>query len=93
MIFSWDSRKAANNLRKHGISFREASTAFAGPLSVTFPDEDHSNVESRFLTVGRSIRQQLLVIAHTEEGDRIRIISARQATRREQRFYEENQSQ
>jgi uncharacterized protein len=91
VIFRWDVRKAEGNLKKHGIDFREAATTFADPLSTTFPDNDHSENEHRFLTIGQSIRKRILVVAHTEEGDRIRIISARKATRREQGFYEENQ--
>ncbi len=89
MIFTWDLKKAAANLRKHGIDFREAATVFDDPLSTTFPDEDHSAAEQRFLTIGASMRRRVLVIAHTEERETIRIISARLATRREQRFYEE----
>jgi uncharacterized protein len=91
VIFTWDVRKAAANLKKHGIDFREAATIFDDPLSTTFSDVDHSESEQRFLTIGESARRRVLVVAHTEEGDTIRIISAREATRREQRFYEENQ--
>ena len=91
MIFRWHARKAAINFKKHGIDFREAATVFNDPLSVTFPDIDHSEREQRFLTIGRSVRTQLLIVSHTEDGDTIRIISARLATRREQSFYEENQ--
>ncbi|HZE81741.1 MAG TPA: BrnT family toxin [Candidatus Polarisedimenticolia bacterium] len=91
MIFRWDVRKAASNLKKHGIDFREAATIFDDPLSMTFPDPDHSDSEQRFLTIGQTIRGRALVVAHTEDSDTIRIISARQATRREQSFYEENQ--
>jgi len=93
VIFSWDVRKAAVNLKKHGIDFREAATIFADPLSTTFPDQDHSESEYRFLTIGQSIPGRILVVAHTEENDTIRIITAREATRREQSFYEENQSE
>ena len=93
MIFQWDARKAASNLKKHGIDFREAATTFADPFSTTFSDQDHSENEPRFLTIGQSIRGRILVVAHTEESDTIRIISARRATRREQNFYEENQSE
>jgi uncharacterized DUF497 family protein len=93
VIFNWDVRKATANLKKHGIDFREAATIFADPLSTTFPDQDHSEFEHRFLTVGQSIRGRILVVAHTEENDTIRIISAREATRREQSFYEENESE
>lgn len=93
MIFTWDIRKAAANLKKHGIDFREAATVFDDPLSTTFPDQDHSESELGFLTIGQSVRQRILVVAHTEEGDTIRIITPRQATRREQNFYEETQTE
>lgn len=91
MIFTWDGRKAKANLKKHGVEFNEAATVFYDPLSTTFPDEDHSRFEHRFLTIGESVRGQILVVAHTEESDTIRIISARLATRRERRFYEEEE--
>jgi uncharacterized DUF497 family protein len=68
-IFRWDPRKAAINLKKHGIDFREAATVFNDPLSVTFPDADHSEREQRFLTIGQSLRMRVLVIAHTEDSD------------------------
>ena len=87
--FAWDARKAAANLRKHGVSFAEAATAFGDPLSITIPDPDHSEDEARFLLIGRSARQHLVVVAHVERGDIIRIISARPATRRERTEYEE----
>lgn len=89
MIFSWDPPKAAANVRKHRIDFHEASTIFGDPLATTFTDMDHSSSEKRFLTVGLSEQGRLLVVSHTEEGDTIRIISARKSTRRERRFYEE----
>ena len=91
VIFKWDIRKADANLKKHGIDFREAATIFGDPLSATFPDNDHSENERRFLTIGQSIRGRILVVAHTEDSDTIRIISVRQPTRREQSFYEENE--
>ncbi|HEX4603488.1 MAG TPA: BrnT family toxin [Candidatus Angelobacter sp.] len=91
MIFIWDVRKAAANLKKHGTDFHEAATVFDDSLSTTFPDTDHSENEQRFLTIGQSVHRRVLVIAHTEEGDTIRIISARKATRRELNFYEEIQ--
>lgn len=90
MIFTWDERKNTLNRKKHGVDFREAATVFYDPLSTTFPDEDHSQAEQRFLTIGLSTAEKVLVIAHTEEGDTIRIISARPATPQERRFYEEN---
>jgi uncharacterized DUF497 family protein len=89
--FSWDARKAASNRRKHGVSFEEATTAFGDPLSLTVADPDHAAVEDRFLLLGQSDRQRLLVVAHAERGDEIRIISARPATRRERRNYEEGE--
>lgn len=87
--FTWDPAKAAANLRKHGISFMEASTAFADPLSITIPDPDHSVSEERFVLIGLSHRQHLVVVAHVQRGDLIRIINARPATRRERKTYEE----
>ena len=89
MIFTWDPRKAAANLKKHGVDFREAATIFDDVMSTTFPDEDHSDFERRFLTLGQSARGRVLVVAHTEREDEIRIISARDATKRERKFYEE----
>ncbi len=87
--FEWDETKARTNLAKHGVSFEEASTVFGDPLSLTIPDPLHSQTEERFLVLGHSFRGGLLVVAHTERGDRIRIISARRATRHERRTYEE----
>jgi uncharacterized protein len=88
--FSWDPRKAASNARKHGVSFQEAAAAFADPLSLTVVDPDHSEAESRFLLLGLSDRQRLLVVTHVErDDDLVRLISARLATRRERRQYEE----
>jgi uncharacterized protein len=92
VIFTWDPDKAAANLTKHGVDFREAATVFDDPLSTTFPDEGHSSGEHRFLTIGMSARGHLLVVAHTEEGETVRIISARPVTRRERKFYEEDES-
>lgn len=87
--FTWDPRKSAANERKHGVSFTEARSAFGDVLSITAPDPGHSHDESRFVLVGRSSRGRLLVVAHAEHGDEIRIISARPATRRERHAYEE----
>ena len=86
--FEWDADKASRNLRKHGISFEEALTAFADSLSMTVPDPD-SEAEERFLLLGLSLRARLLVVVHAERSDNIRIISARPATRQERRRYEE----
>lgn len=89
MRFSWDAKKAAANLRKHGVSFEEASTVFRDALSATGSDPDHSVEERRFVTFGNSSWKRLLVVAHTEEDDYIRIISARLVTRQERKIYEE----
>ena len=89
--FLWDHRKAGANERKHGVGFQEATTVFDDPLSVRIPDPDHSEDEQRLLLLGLSIRRQLLVVAHSERGESIRIISARRANRRERRTYEEDQ--
>jgi uncharacterized DUF497 family protein len=91
LLFTWDPRKAAANLRKHGISFPEAASAFSDPLSITIPDPDHSLNEAHFLLIGQSLRHHLVVVAHVERGDTIRIISARIASRRERRAYEESE--
>jgi uncharacterized DUF497 family protein len=87
--FTWDPQKAASNLRKHKVGFPEAATAFADPLSLTIPDPDHSVGEERFVLIGQSKRRRLVVVAHVERGNLIRIISARLATRRERKTYEE----
>ena len=89
MEIEWDSAKAASNLRKHGVSFEEASSVFYDPLAVTGADPDHSEDEERLITFGMSPAEQLLVVSHTERGEAIRIISARMATRTERRIYEE----
>ncbi|MBA3494480.1 MAG: BrnT family toxin [Gammaproteobacteria bacterium] len=88
MRFEWDRKKAERNVRKHGVSFEEAITAFYDPLAVTLEDPDHSIEELRFITFGYSAHDHLLVIAHTDRADGIRIISARTATPRERRKYE-----
>lgn len=87
--FEWDPDKAEENLRKHGVSFAEAATAFLDPLSLTVPDERDWGAELRFVLIGRSHRQRTLVVAHTERGGNIRLISARLATPRERRSYEQ----
>jgi uncharacterized DUF497 family protein len=87
--FEWDPEKAAANVRRRRVSFNEAATVLEDPLSTTFPDEAHSEGEMRFVTVGVSQRGRLLVVAHTERNETIRIISARRATRREREFYEQ----
>ena len=85
----WDARKARSNLRKHRISFEEAATVFDDPLSTTKLDPDHSASENRFLTLGLSFRHRLVLVAHTEDPDEIRIISARLPTRSERYAYED----
>jgi len=87
--FEWDPDKATKNVKKHQVSFTEASTMFSDPLSMTFFDPDHSIDENRYITVGLSHLGKLLIVAHADRGDRIRIISARKTTHRERRFYEE----
>ena len=87
--FEWDRRKASANLQIHKVSFEEAATAFADPLSLTVGDPDHSDQEDRFILLGMSFRNRLLVVVHTERGNVIRIISARKATGRERLQYEQ----
>ncbi|HTV56599.1 MAG TPA: BrnT family toxin [Terriglobia bacterium] len=89
MYFEWDSAKAAKNLRKHGVSFEEASTVFYDALAATGSDPDNSETEERMVTFGMSSVGKLLVVSHVERGEVIRIISARRATPRERRIYEE----
>jgi uncharacterized protein len=89
--FEWDPAKNRSNLAKHGIPFDEASTAFDDVLSMTIPDPLHSEHEERLILLGRSSRDRLVVVAHTETKDVVRIISARTATKRERRLYEENE--
>jgi len=89
MWFEWDPKKAATNLRKHGVSFDQAATVFQDDLSLTGDDPDHSLSEERQVTFGVSSSGRLLVVSHAERGDRIRIISARPATRSERKLYEE----
>ena len=89
--FVWDTRKAAANRRRHGVDFAEAATAFGDPLSLTVPDPDHSEHEERFILIGRSERDRLLVVVHVERAaDEIRIISARRAAPHERLQYEED---
>ncbi|OGA45827.1 MAG: hypothetical protein A3G24_20120 [Betaproteobacteria bacterium RIFCSPLOWO2_12_FULL_62_13] len=88
MRITWDPKKAAQNLRDHGVSFEEASTVFGDSLAITIPDPDHSVGEERMITMGQSNVGQLLAVSHTEEGDTIHIISARRATSHERKDYE-----
>jgi len=71
MNFEWDPRKAGINLRKHGVSFTEAGTIFGDDLAITVPDPDHSDDEDRYITIGWSDRRRLLMVSHTDRGDRI----------------------
>jgi uncharacterized DUF497 family protein len=89
--FEWDKRKATTNLRKHSVSFDEATTVFDDPLASIFDDEDHSAEEAREIIIGHSVLHRLLVVCYIErKEDVIRIFSARAATKREQTDYEEN---
>jgi uncharacterized DUF497 family protein len=91
LLFEWDPKKARQNIKMHGISFDEASTAFRDPLSITIDDPLHSKGEERLVLIGESLRGRLLVVVHTERGDSVRIISARLATNKERLRYEENE--
>jgi uncharacterized DUF497 family protein len=87
--FEWDPGKAAQNRRKHGVSFHEAAIVFGDPLALTYHDPDHSVLEQRFITVGTSNTGRLLTVAHADRGESIRIISARKTTLRERKQYEQ----
>jgi len=89
MDFDWNWKKAARNLENHKVSFEEATTVFGDPLAITFPDPDHGAGEERWLTFGLSSPGRLLVVSHTEHRLKVRLISARPATRRERKIYEE----
>lgn len=89
MEFEWDTKKARSNLQKHKVSFEEASTALSDPMAATGADPDHSIGEFRYITFGISEQGRLLVVAHTEQGEIIRIISARTASKGERKIYEE----
>ena len=91
MEFEWDPSKAITNEKKHGINFSEATTVFGDPLELTISDPVHSSGEYRFLSIGKSTAGNLLVVSYTErQKNRVRIISARNATRKEQKYYEKN---
>jgi uncharacterized DUF497 family protein len=87
--FEWDPAKSRQNRRKHRITFHEAATVFGDPLALTYPDPDHSVSESRFTTVGSSSAGRLLIVAHMDRNEKIRLISARELTSRELKYYEE----
>lgn len=89
MKFEWNLGKSESNYKKHGVSFEEAATVFDDSLSVSFPDANHSIRESRYVIIGTSRFGTLLIVAHTDNNEAIRIISARKATRIERRFYEQ----
>jgi uncharacterized DUF497 family protein len=90
VTFEWDPAKAAQNLRKHGVSFYEAATVFGDPLAITYDDPDHSIREQRFLTIGRSSVGRLLIVSHADREGNLRLVSAREATPREREHYEES---
>ena len=92
LVFQWDHEKAKQNFAKHRVSFEDASTAFADPLSITIPDPEHSRGEDRYILIGETFKGKLTVVCHTERGSRIRIISARLASMHERRTYEESKS-
>jgi uncharacterized DUF497 family protein len=92
MRFEWDESKATRNLVRHGVSFEEATTVFGDMLSDTVDDPDHSAEERRFIIIGMSEKGRMLIVAHADDGDIIRIISAREPTHRERGFYEESRS-
>ena len=89
MQFEWDAEKAASNLKKHGVSFQEAATAFGDPFSATIADPDHSEDEDRYVLLGQTYQGRLVVVVHTDREETVRIISARLASRRERKSYEQ----
>ena len=89
LSFEWDGAKARVNVGKHGVSFEEAATAFDDPFSLTIGDPEHSGEEERFILMGTTYQERLVVVVHTERGDNIRIINARFATKPERGAYEE----
>ena len=91
LIFEWDQRKAKSNIQKHNVSFEEAKTVFYNPLSKIFEDEEHSYKEKREIIIGYSSEERLIIVIFTErKQNTIRIISARTATKKEIKDYEEN---
>lgn len=89
MVYEWNAAKAKANIQKHGISFDEAAAVFLDPLALTFPDPHHSGAEEREITIGHTAEHQVVFVSHCQRGDHLRIISARKATRRERKQYEE----
>jgi uncharacterized DUF497 family protein len=92
VTYEWDTAKAAANLRKHKVSFAEAASVFLNPLALTFDDPDHSEEENREITIGVSNKERALLVSHCFRGDRLRIISARKATKMEKTQYAEKLS-
>jgi uncharacterized protein len=88
-VFEWDEVKAQQNAHKHRITFEEAVTIFSDPYLVTFPDDDHSDIEERFISIGQSNYGRILLLVHTDRGDVIRLISCRKATVAERTIYEQ----
>jgi uncharacterized DUF497 family protein len=87
--FEWDPEKERKNIRKHEVNFDEASSVFDDPMFITVLDQEHSSQEERYITIGLSNKNRLLLVAHAERNDHIRIISTRKATKNEEKFYEE----
>jgi uncharacterized protein len=90
VTFEWDLRKAAANLKKHRVDFEDAGTVFLDPLAITYPDPDHAPEDSREITIGYTMKKNLVLVSHCAREERIRIISARLAVRTERRQYEES---
>ena len=90
MKFEWNRKKAVSNVSKHGVSFEEALSVFGDPLARVFDDEEHSSEEPREIIIGHSSRARLLIVSFTAQGESVRILSARRATRTERKDYEEN---
>jgi uncharacterized protein len=91
VIYEWDPEKARDNLKKHDVSFEEATTVFTDPFALSFDDPDHSNDEKRFITIGMSDKSRIIFLAHADGAeDQIRIISARKATKTEAHDYQES---
>jgi uncharacterized DUF497 family protein len=88
--FEWDEEKAKANLKKHRVSFEEATTIFIDPFSITIPDPDHSMDEQRYIDIGTSDKSHVVVVVYTERGSNIRIINCRKATASERKLYEED---
>jgi uncharacterized protein len=91
VILEWDPQKARSNLEKHGVDFHEGGTVFDDPLATTVPDPAHSVDEQRYITIGLSLSGRILVVAHTDRGEAVRLITARPATPSERWFYEQGQ--